>query len=276
MTPRVLVLRLLRAAVALFALAPAACLEPADVGDPYPLPYWVLDKALFDPGNEWWLQRTMTQVPYEAGFTYVGDSDLTDRVHFQLEEHWLIAYRSQEVYFANDSDVVTAPDTTPVLIYPVLRHVDIVDGQQIEAPNKPWYERTHVVVDWGAEQSGTYRFTLGSVQTTGVSWWQQDVTDAAEAPIFSADYVDFTTHTVVVPAKQFDPETEKPGLCSPEGLGSKIFVDAINCAPMEVAFRTSLRRIPADNDYQPMTTDDPSLPPGWFDRFFRVALVQLD
>lgn len=276
MTPRFACARLLAAFAAASALLPAACMEPPDVGDPYPLPYWVLDKALFDPAAEWWVQRTVTQAPYEAGFTYVGDSDLTDRVHFRIEEHWLIAYRSQDVYYADDPDVVTAPDTAPVLIYPVLRHVDIINGQQIEAPNKPWYDRTHVIVDWGAEQSGSFRFTLGIVETTGVSFWNQDLTDAAESPIFSPDYVDFTTHAVVSPSEQYDPETETPAFCSPEGVGAKLFVDAVNCAPMEIAYRTALRRIPAGNDYERLTAVDPSLPPGWFDRFFRVARVHLD
>ena len=40
-----------------------------------------------------------------------------------------------------------------------------------------WYDRSHVIVDWSAEQSGTYRFTLGLVQTTGVSFWNQDLAD---------------------------------------------------------------------------------------------------
>jgi hypothetical protein len=269
----------------LFALASTSACDaphPPDVGDPSPLPYWVLDKDLFDAKHDWWVQRTMTKVPYEAGFTYVGDADLTDRVHFRIQEHWLIAFRTDDVWYADDDDVATAPETTPTLVYPILRHVDIVDGQQIEAPNKPWYERTHFVVDWGAEQSGTYRFSLGTVQTTGITYWSQDLQDPDETPVFSADYIDFTAHAVIAPAEQFDPESETPGFCSPEGLGSAAFVDAVNCAPMDVAYRTSLRRIPDDNDYEPVVAeplpDDPGtvLPPGWFDRFFRVARVNID
>jgi hypothetical protein len=270
------------AVLALLATVASCGPRAPDVGDPSPLPYWVLDKGLFDAKHDWWVQRTMTKVPYDAGFTYVGDADLTDRVHFRIEEHWLIAFRSDDVWYADDDDVATAPDTTPALIYPILRHVDIVDGQQIEAPNKPWYERTHFVVDWGAEQSGTYRFSLGTVQTTGVTYWSQDLQDPDETPVFSADYVDFTSHAVVAPAEQYDPETETPGFCSPDGLGSAAFVDAVNCAPMDVAYRTSLRRIPDDDDYEPVVgeprPDDPGtvLPPGWFDRFFRVARVNID
>ena len=276
MTPRScrLACALWVATAAVFPLA--ACMEPADVGDPYPVPFWVLDKTLLDPSQDWWLQRTVTKAPYEAGFTYVGDADLTDRVHFRIEERWLIAYRSQDVVHAEDPDVATEPDGATALIYPILRHVDLVNGQQIEAPNKPWYERSHVIVDWGAEQSGTYRFTMGLVDTTGVSFWNQDVTDPGESPAFTPDYIDFTTHTVVSPSEQYDPETEAPGFCSPTGVGAQMFVDAVHCAPMEVAYRTSLRRVPQGNDYQPVTADDPSIPPGWFDRFFRVARVMLD
>ena len=266
----------------MMALASCGGPRPPDVGDPSPLPYWVLDKALFDPGHDWWVQRTMTKVPFDAGYTYVGDADLTDRVHFRIQERWLIAFRSDEVWYADDKDVQTASETTPALVYPILRHVDVVDGQQIEAPNKPWYERTHVVVDWGAEQSGTYRFSLGTIETTGVTYWSSDLKDPEETPIFSADYIDFTSHAVIAPAGQFDPVTETPGFCSPDGLGATSFVDAVNCAPTDIAYRTSLKRIPDDNDYEPVVAepgpDDEGtlIPPGWFDRFFRVARVKID
>src|SRR4051794_30719163 len=111
-----MIARLLSVLVVATALAPAtACLAPPKVGDPYPLPYWVLDKSLFDDKNEWWVQRTMTQVPYEAGFSFVGDADYTDRIHFKIEENFLLAFRSQDVWFANSPDVATAPDSAPVL-----------------------------------------------------------------------------------------------------------------------------------------------------------------
>src|SRR3954469_18102557 len=97
----------LRAFAAVLTLA-ATCVEPSPNADP--LPPYLLDKAIFEDGAEWWLQRTVLSAPYVAGFTFVGDGDYPDRVKFKVEEEFLIAYRSTPVIVGDSPDTSGAND----------------------------------------------------------------------------------------------------------------------------------------------------------------------
>ncbi|MBI1947880.1 MAG: zinc-dependent metalloprotease [Deltaproteobacteria bacterium] len=266
-----------RSLLLLVALAGCECVEP--IANPDPLPPYLLQKATFEDGAEWWLQRTVIDVPYVAQFTFVGDGDYPDRVRFQVEEDFLIAVRTTPVIVGASPDTAGVNDyEAPVAFWPIKRHFDVIEGQIIEVPKRPWYERGWFEVDWAHEQSGTYRFTLGAVEQVAreVPAYYEMRPDDENAPIFSADYVDFTTHLTIKATEGDDPEGIRHNLCL-NISSSATAVDALDCAPLDVAFRTSLYRIPADHDYEPLKrTRGNVVDNRWFFRFFRMGNLTLD
>lgn len=263
--------------LAALSLAPVACVEPVPPDDP--VPPFVLPKETFSAEHEWWLARTVTDLPYQAAFTYVGDGDYPDRVRWRITESYLIAYRSRPQLVGITPDTADAADyEAPALMYPIRRHLDVIEGQLIEAPKRPWYERAYIEVDWANEASGSYRFGLTRMDTAPRSppaYIVDDPADVEAAPVFTPEYIDFTTHVTVQPTAGED-IFEQREICDIP-VASEI-VDLIDCSPLDIAFRTSLRRIPADYDYEPLAVSagEEGTNATWSQRFFSMGRIIVD
>lgn len=266
----------LAAWLALLMASGLACLDTVPAGDPEPLPYWALPKLIFEEDREWWLQRTVTDAPFESVVALVGDVAHADRIRWRIEEGYLIAYRSTPIVWAEDAaaEGLNAYQA-PAAIYPILAHFDVEGGQIIQPPKRPWYAQSWIRVDWANEVSGSQRFALNTVSRSGPSW-TVSLPDDADAPIFTADYIDFTTHVTVSPLEAMHPATLEEGYCAKlayTGLSDLPFFD---CAPADIAFRTSIRRIPLDHEFEPLLADSKDMPPDWSWRFFRANTIRLD
>jgi hypothetical protein len=230
----------------------AGCLQP-DVNQD-PLPPWAMDKAPFSDGSDWWMQRTVIRAPINAAFTYVGDGDLSDRIRWKVEEKYLIAYRPDPVIRGGDPDTSGANGyQAPSAIYPIKRHFDVVQGQIVEFPKRAWYERGWFEVDWGAEQTNSHRFSLSLVEHDSASYYVSDPKDA-DAPVFSPDYLDFTTHVTLASSEATNPEDGEKGYC--EAVFDDI-LDIVDCTSLDVTYRTSFQRVPPNHDYEPKGYDGP-------------------
>ncbi len=268
-----------------------SCVEPPE--QPDALPYWMLNKAHFADGGEWYFQRTVTEVPYTAGFTFVGDADLVDRIQWKIEEGFLIAYRAHPLIGGNEHDVAGGNDyDAPVAMYPIRRHFDVEGDSVIERPMRPWYERGWMDVDWGNDLVTSHRFSVARLERGGPSYVVTDPSDpeairfgvrsgggwqdsmGGELPRMPRiDHIEFTTHVTVSPTLQADPETGNPG-CN-GGIADSI-IDIYDCAPSDIAFRTSiLRRLP-DNDFEQKKRPTGLLAKRWFARFFQMGTYFLD
>ena len=53
-----------------------------------------LDKKLFQ--GEWYLQRTVADVPYTVGYTFIGEAEELERIRWQIHEDKRVAYRSAD------------------------------------------------------------------------------------------------------------------------------------------------------------------------------------
>ncbi|MBN2358856.1 MAG: hypothetical protein JXR83_05340 [Deltaproteobacteria bacterium] len=263
----------LLSSVALLALGACACFEP-NGGTPEPLPYWAQNKAYFSSEHEWWMQRTVIDTPYNVTFTFIGDGDLADRIRWKIEEKYLIAERSRSLAVGADPDTVGLDGyRAPVAIYPILRHFDVIDGQIVEAPKRPWYDRQWMQVDWSQESSGTYRFVLNTVALTGPRYTISKPDDP-ERPVFAEDYFDFTTHVTVSPTEQIDPEGRlQQDYCLSWRWGA---IDIYDCAPADIAFRTAFRRIPSDHDYLPLRLDQSAIGKRMWNSVWRTGRYVID
>lgn len=225
---------------------------PSGEGD---LPVWVLDKAAFQDGEAWWVQRTVIDAPYNAK-TFIGDGDLSETIRWRIEERWLIAERADPliVGVAGDGQVDELRDyAAPVAVYPILWHFDVIGGQMIDVPNRNWFEKQWMRVDWGTNLITEHRFVGLQGNDEGVSWWESNPEDE-NYPVFQSDYVDFTTHNLLQATDGVDP-------ISLQSVSCQTFLDYVDCAPLEITYRTSYRKKPPGHRYEPVDEAADDRPP---------------
>ncbi len=265
-----------RVAFALCVCLGVACVQPTP--QPEGLPSYLLQKSMFKAEGEWWMNRTIVDVPYQATFTWLGNGDYPDRVRFRIEESWLIAYRSLPVIVGGGPDTQGLNDyEAPAAIWPIKRHFDVVAGQIVDSPRKAWWDKEWFEVDWAQDLSGNFRFGLTDAEAApreAPAYIVMDPTDP-DAPIFQPDYIDFTTHLTFRASLGEDPEQQKKDFCSQAAAAT--IVDAIDCTALNIAFRMSLRKIPADHDYETKYIDRVNrMNAQWFGRFFRNGRLVID
>ena len=110
--------------------------------------------AKSDLEGEWYMLQTVVDIPSTTYFTFVGETSMVERVRWELQEDFLIAYRSYERLRGSSAPSTQAPfdgQESPVAVYRVLSHVDIrreynsATGEQsnVIAENtfdRPWFE----------------------------------------------------------------------------------------------------------------------------------------
>lgn len=147
--------------------------------------------------GDWYYRQTVIDVPYEAGWIFEGVAGDVEKVHFEIQEEALIAYRRNELVPGADGapDDGGKPQFVAVAGWPITSHFDIVrdynpsTGEQTNVleentTDRPWYEREYIRVDWSKNvvpnQNGLDTF-LGTdaygnaapVKMAGVSYWVQ-------------------------------------------------------------------------------------------------------
>ncbi len=182
----------LLAAVAGAAGCLASCAQ--NVGDIDQTQPDKIDVSIFADGKPWWFLQTVIDVPPSTQFTFVGESSFPpDRIVWDVQENWLIAYRNYE--FIAGAQTVPYTQTlgtsqtsgvpvdqqditgtskspyfgTPVAAYAILSHFDVqrgynpATGEQTNVitentTDRPWYERQYVRVDWSNNGFGGFDF----------------------------------------------------------------------------------------------------------------------
>jgi len=118
-----------------------------------------IQKSVFD--GEWYLSRTVVDVPYTTQFVVVGDSAELERVRWDIQKDLLVAYRTYDRVEGTDKATTEAVNYqgAPVVAYTILSHFDVnreynaATGEQSNVvventSDKPWYERKYMRVDW--------------------------------------------------------------------------------------------------------------------------------
>ena len=59
----------------------------------------LLDKAVFVGGDtvesqEWFMRRTVIDAPYDAGYTFIGETDEVTRIRWDVQRDFLFAWRT--------------------------------------------------------------------------------------------------------------------------------------------------------------------------------------
>ena len=277
------------AALFLLALATlAGCAQ--DVGEIDRVQPGALAKSLFE--GEWYFQRTVVDVPYTVGFTFIGETEELERVRWEIHEDRLVAYRSYD--FIDNTDLSRArrakPGETvtgqPIASYEIVKQFDIqreysaTTGEQgnvllEDDQDRPWYNRAYIRVNWANNGTTNFNFTLDDIPTEPV---QFAITDPADPDAFTlgwrdatqptgwresrdptthrkakkAEYIDFVTKILAKP--------EKFAWWDPwwgaEAWPACWFYLNIECKSSEVEIRTSLMLLDPAEDYEPLEYPD--------------------
>jgi hypothetical protein len=161
-----------------------------DVGDIDRTQPNALKKSDFN--GVWYFRQTVTDVPYSISYAFVGVGSEMEKIRWEVQEDFLVAYRVYEKEPGNDNeagDIVegeqqyidgagegrnpTEYKEAPIAAYPILGHFDIqrdynaTTGEQTNVisentTDRPWYERDYFRVDWSSNQIAALAFLDGN------------------------------------------------------------------------------------------------------------------
>jgi hypothetical protein len=250
------------------------CAGPGDINRTQPDK---IDKAIFfnpdGTGRAFYYRKTTVGVPPTSSYTFEGMMGQLLKVRFTFEGQngdYLVGYRSFD-YAPGSENAFTggANNTdTPFLKFAVKSHFDVkreynpATGEQTNVisentTDRPWNERQFMRVDWSqnlAEQSPDTQavdplnpyLSAGLSNPVAVGEADQPLVNP-DRPIFTHDYVDFTTK-----------ETRTPDYNACLTLFDPYFDDtsAVNCGPAEITSRNSLLPVPPTTQYEPLSYPD--------------------
>lgn len=265
----------LRAAVVgLISAVMMSCAQ--DVGDIDRTQAGLLNKEIFS--GDWFMRRTVIEVPYDVGYTFIGEQEEAVRVRWDIQKEFLIAYRVNPL-------VENTVDAAPAAVFAISEHVDVIrsyneaTGEQsnvIEenSDDSLWYQRKYVRVDWSKNLATNFAFYVDQLEQDPIQYYLddptkpdslllgvqnpdktwKDVVDPKEIiELQAAQYLDVVTKVYVKPEKlEFD-----------DGYGTITYEPACwyylnyDCAPAILSIRNSfLRADAALSNYEPLEYPD--------------------
>ena len=258
-TPRLTLLLILLAA----ALA-AGCAEeraPIDRVQPNAL-------AKGDLDGEYFYQRTVVGVPAADGFTFVGSTDFNSmkRIRWDIQEDFLYGRRMTELIEGADARVRQGEDYEGEVVaaFRIESHFDLAwqynstTGERLNiryenTSDRPWYQRTHMRVDWSQNLVTNYDLDFEAQSVEPVPYYVQEFDDATgerhpDAPLFEDDgsYFDVTTRLFARAASIDVPGYGTVPLCWMQGE------EFSECGAGEYTIRHSFLRVDPDHQYEPL------------------------
>jgi hypothetical protein len=212
--------------------------------------------------------QTVTDVPSTTAVDFIGDQSEMEKIVWQIEENYLIAYRSYPKFPGSDNVDGTAdynaPDyhDNPVAVFPIIAHFDIQrlydpsTGEQSNVivenmEDRPWYERDYMRVNWSMNAITNFNLLT--------EWWWYtpielgfQVDEGRDEPrtnYFERNDKDELVY-FDVPAKLLVEPDLWGCAFSWWGWGTE------DCTASEVEIVTSFARTPARRDYEPLPYDD--------------------
>jgi hypothetical protein len=238
-----------------------------------------LEKDMFK--GEWYLRQTVTDVPPTTAITFAGETFQMDKIRWEIQEKWLVGYRSYELIPGSDRHVDPAnkgvsatryaPNEAegrsegfkeaPIAAFPIDKHFDIfrqynsTTGEEVNVleendRDNPWYARKYMRVDWSSNQ--VVNFLM--LSNYKAAWYVQDSEKgrdtfrvvrrlAADGKTNEPYYFDFVSKLFVEP--------DLYGC-----ILSFYNLSTEDCASAEVKVRTSFLRVDGPRDFEPVEYDD--------------------
>ncbi len=224
-------------------------------------------------GDKWYYQRTVVDVPASNGFTFVGNTDHEglSRIVWDIQENYLYARRSFEFIEGAAKKGELADDFQGEVLaaYRIEKHFDITraynqtTGEKLNireenSVDRPWYDRTHMRVDWSENLVTNYDLNFEAASIEPVPYYVQDKDNGEEHP--DAPTFDYENEEENKNLEYFDITNKihaKGGTIYIRGYGEVPICrlrgqDTTECGAGEYAIRNSFMRLDEEeNDYQP-------------------------
>lgn len=259
----------------------------ADVGDVDRTQPNRIKKTVFE--GEWYLQKTTFDVPYSSGYTFSGETSLLERVRFEVQEGFLIAYRPYEpIENSNETAVLPGVDFkgAPIAAYAIESHFDVVrqyNEQTGEETNviyendedRPWYEREYVRIDWSKNLVASFNFLDDQVKQSPIAYYVQDRSDADRlligvkegdawtdhqdwesiAGLERADYIDLVDTIFADPVEYVEYDEYGAPYTYPACWFYSAAGDS-DCQPGRIKIRSSFLKIDENESYEALAYPD--------------------
>ncbi len=229
--------------------------------------------------SDWYLAQTVTEVPTTEFFSFIGETSSMERIRWDIQENYLIAYRSysridgadpdesaardaQDAYDASDDPAAVPPPQyteNPVAAFPIVGHFDIErsydssTGEQSNVINengsdRPWYDRAYMRVDWSTNLITNYEFITEALFYTNLTYFvseEQGGPDAMTRAVGESglEYFDFVSKVHIEPdfyGCLYQWYGWWPG----------------DCTAGEIKIRNSFMRAEEVSEYEPVQYDD--------------------
>lgn len=223
-------------------------------------------------GSDWYVAQTVTEVPTTEYFSFIGEQGYMERIRWDVQENYLIAYRSYSKIVGADPNepVPDGPDgeaaddappytENPVAAFPIQSHFDIQrrydtsTGEQTNVidengHDRPWYEREYVRVDWSNNLITNYEFITQAAYYTNLTYFVSEEQGGPDAMVTESgdnglEYFDFVSKVHIGPdfwSCLYQWYGWWPG----------------DCTAGEIKIRNSFVRAPQVSEYEPVQYDD--------------------
>ena len=223
-----------------------------------------LERTLFETDDEWYLQQTIVDTGMEGGnIGQAGDGMfITPAFETQLKRiRWTV---TEDVLYAHSSveladglnegfDEEDARREGVVAAFPITDHFDVqrqYDASTGEPTNvitedrsdRPWYERDYMRVDWSTNMVDGFQMfkgTLGQFSSVSDGVPQDDDEIHPHRTRISDEYIDTVTEY------SYEPDINT---C----FGAYGFDSIFSCEGGRLSIRTSLKRVPDEETYEPL------------------------
>lgn len=241
----------------------AACAEerePIDRVQPN-----ALEKSRFV--DEWYYQRTVTDVPAATGFTFVGATDFggLTKVTWDIQESFLYARRSTELLRGADTAERDGDNYRGEVVaaFRIQSHFDIVKaynsttGEELNileenTRDRPWYERDYMRVDWSQNLVHNYNLDFEAQSVEPVAYYVQEIDPLTGEPHPDAPHFDEAGRYFDVTNKLF----ARAGTIELAGYGTVPLCwlrgeEFSECGAGEYTIRHSFLKV-GDRQYEPL------------------------
>ena len=230
-----------------------------------------------DLDGQWFVAQTVTETPTTAWYTFVGDTSSMERIRWDIEEEFLIAYRTYPK-IAGSQEVTDDYTESPVAAYRIASHFDVQrqynasTGEQSNvivenSSDRPWYEREYIRVDWSTNHVTNFDFLSVWLGYSDFSYFVDrergldgDAIVEGRDEDGTLNYFDFNVSMIV-----------EPDLwgCVYSWWGYA----AEDCTSARIKVRTAYMKTPEVREYEPVQYDD-----RWMSKFgyFRTERFGFD
>ncbi|MDY0059061.1 MAG: zinc-dependent metalloprotease [Myxococcota bacterium] len=228
-----------------------------------------------DLAGAWYYLQTVVGVPPTSAFTFMGETSVTEKIRWRIQEKYLVGYRAYPKVPGAERPSTLPADfygeeytENPIVAYRIESHFDrmreynATTGEETNVlvendTDRPWFEREYVRVDWSENLVTNFDFITvdyldleeGSALVKNLEYFVPEEQGGEDALHTERDDAGQLTYLDYV-GKMFVQPDEWGCYFTWMGWSAE------DCTAGEIKVRHSFARAPEEPDYEPFQYDD--------------------